>query len=239
MVRSFHLDIRPDPQAQIARGIELFQDWSKKAIAERGFFSVALSGGSTPKAFYSALAEADMPWDKLYIFWGDERYVPHDHPDSNYRMTRETLLDRVPIPSDRVFPFPTSAGDPAIDAAAYAETLKQVFEGEWPDFDCNLLGVGGDGHTASLFPSTDALKADGWTTVGNKSGEPRLTLTIPAIEHSRRVMFWVNGAGKSSIIKTLLIDQVGLPAQQIKPEGELIWMLDTAAAAELPLVAIG
>lgn len=136
-----------------------------------------------------------------------------------------------------MFPFPTSAGDPAINAAAYAETLKQVFEGDWPDFDCNLLGVNGDGHTASLFPVTDALKADGWTVVGNKSGEPRLTLTVPVIERGRRVMFWVNGAGKASIIKKLLTDPVGLHAQQIKPEGELIWMLDATAAAELPLVS--
>ncbi|MEO0803369.1 MAG: 6-phosphogluconolactonase [Cyanobacteria bacterium J06642_2] len=135
-----------------------------------------------------------------------------------------------------MFPFPTSAGDPAIDAAAYAETLKQVFEGGWPDFDCNVLGVGGDGYTASLFPGTDAQRAGGWPTVGNKSGEPRLTLTVPAIEHSHRVKFWVNGVGKASIIKTLPTDQVGLPAQQIKPEGELIWMLDAAAAAELPLL---
>ncbi|WP_017324521.1 6-phosphogluconolactonase [Synechococcus sp. PCC 7336] len=239
MVQSWQLDIRPDVPSMVQRGIELWQQWAAEAIAERGCFSVALSGGSSPKVFYEGLASADLPWDKLYVFWGDERYVPQDHPDSNYRMAKQALLDRVPIPASQIFPFPTGAGNPQVDAATYGDRLREVFKGDWPEIDCTLLGVGGDGHTASLFPATEALNSQAWVTVGNKSGEPRLTLTFPALNASRRVVFWLAGAGKAEIVKTLLTTNAGLPAQSIQPHGELIWLCDRTAAAALPLVGAG
>lgn len=235
MVRSFQLDIHPNPQAAIRRGVELWQQWAAIAIAEKGSFTVALAGGSTPKRFYEALATADLPWDKFYVFWGDERYVPLDHPDSNYRMAKEALLDRVPIPSSQVFPFPTPSGRPQTDAEIYIDRLQEVFKSPWPVLDCTLLGIGDDGHTASLFPGTEALNSQAWVTVGSKSGEPRLTLTLPVLNASDRVLFWVSGASKAAIVKQLLTTPSGLPAQAVQPMGDLIWMLDSAAASELPL----
>ena len=202
------------------------------------FFAVALAGGSTPKAFYESLATADLPWDKVYVFWGDERYVPADHPDSNYRMTKEALLDRVPIPQPQIFPFPTQSGDPQADANRYSDTLREIFQSPLPRMDCTLLGVGGDGHTASLFPGTEALQSQSSVTVGSKDGAPRLTLTYPSLNASRRVMFWIAGAGKAEIVKTLLTEDAGLPAQAVRPAGDLIWVCDRAAAAQLPLVGL-
>lgn len=122
------IEILPDKAALLARAHALAVDCIKGAIADRGRATIALSGGSTPKPLYESLAQADLPWEQIYIFWGDERYVPHDHENSNARMTREALLNHVPIPPDNVFPMPTSAGDPAIDAAAYEATLQQFFK---------------------------------------------------------------------------------------------------------------
>ncbi|MEM8714882.1 MAG: 6-phosphogluconolactonase, partial [Cyanobacteria bacterium P01_G01_bin.4] len=218
--QSWRLEVLADSGRMVQRGIELWQQWAIEAIAERGFFSVALSGGGTPKVFYEALASADLPWDKVYVFWGDERYVPADHPDSNYRMAKEALLDRVPIPDPNVFPMPTQAGNPQADADTYAKTLQQVFNSLLPTIDCTLLGVGGDGHTASLFPGTEALQSESAVTIGNKDGDPRITLTYPALNASKRVVFWIAGAGKADIVKTLLTETVGLPAQGVNPDGD-------------------
>ena len=236
-MQAWQLKICADKAATIAQTIAMWQQWAADAIAERGFFSVALAGGGTPKALYEALADVqDFPWDKTYVFWGDERYVPPTDSDSNYRMAKEALLDRVPIPPTQIFPMPTGANDPATDAAAYTKTLKQIFDTPYPTIDCTLLGVGGDGHTASLFPGTEALKSQDWVTVGNKSGDPRLTLTFPAIASSHRVMFWILGSGKADIVKTLLTDPVGFPAQTVQCNGDLFWMCDREAAAHLPLI---
>ena len=142
-LQSWQLDIRADVAAMVHRGIELWRQWAAEAIAERGFFAVALAGGSTPKAFYEGLATTDLPWEKVYVFWGDERYVPADHPDSNYRMAKQALLDRVPIPPQQIFPFPTQSGDPQADATRYSDTLREIFQASLPTMDCTLLGVGG------------------------------------------------------------------------------------------------
>ena len=236
--QSWQLEVVADPKSMVQRGIRLWHQWAGEAIAERGFFSVALSGGGTPKVFYEALASADLPWDKFYVFWGDERYVAADHPDSNYRMAKEALLDRVPIPPQQIFPIPTQSGNPQADASAYGDTLQKVFHSPLPTIDCTLLGVGEDGHTASLFPGTEALQSSAAVTVGSKDGAPRITLTYPALNASRRAVFWIAGAGKADIVKTLLTETAGLPAQGVKPDGDLIWICDRAAASKLPLVGL-
>ncbi|MEM9568028.1 MAG: 6-phosphogluconolactonase, partial [Cyanobacteria bacterium P01_E01_bin.34] len=161
-----------------------------------------------------------------------------DHPDSNYRMSKEALLDRVPIPAPNVFPIPTQAGNPQADADAYEKTLQQVFNSPLPTIDCTLLGVGGDGHTASLFPDTEALHSEAVVAVGNKDGAPRITLTYPALNASKRGVPWMAGGRKADIVKTLLTEKVGLPAQGVNPAGDLIWICDRAAAAKLPLIAL-
>lgn len=235
MVRSLQLDIRPSEAELITATVAHWEYWAQLAIAQRGYFTVALSGGGSPKKLYAALVQANIDWSKTWIYWGDERYVPADHLDSNYLMAKMALIDHIAIPAAQVVRMPTEAGDPAADAANYEALLRQQFAGEWPEFDVNFLGVGTDGHTASLFPGTAALKATDWVTVGNKDGQPRLTLSLRAINHSQRAVFYVVGAGKAEIMQTLLCTEAGLPAQQVQPTGDLIWLLDRDAAANLPL----
>jgi 6-phosphogluconolactonase len=236
-MQAFQLEIHADPVALVARGVELWQEWLRLSVADHGYFNVVLAGGSTPKQLYEALAKTShLSWERVRLFWGDERYVPSDHPDSNYRMVKEALLNHVDIPADQIFPFPTSNSDPRVDAQNYRDQLKSLFQEEWPIFDLILLGVGTDGHTASLFPATAALTVqDQWTAVGNKDGEPRLTLTIPVLNQARQVVFLVTGASKASIVQEILTSDPHLPAQQIQPVGRLLWFLDAAAASSLPL----
>ena len=175
------VEVLSDKSALIERCRAVMLETIENAIAARGKATLALSGGSTPKPLYASLTKANLPWDQLYIFWGDERYVPHDHERSNVRMTRGALLNHVPIPASIIFPMPTSAGNPATDAATYEQTLKQFFklkDKEFPAIDFVLQGMGDDGHTASLFPHTDALTvSDRLITVGNQNGDPRITFT--------------------------------------------------------------
>ncbi len=236
-MQAFQLEIHADPDAVVAQAIQIWKQRSTIAIADHGFFAVALSGGTTPKRLYATLAQIpDLDWQHTYLFWGDERYVPHDHADSNYRMTKDALIDQVPIPASQIFPYPTAAEDPELDAQRYAEQLQSVFKDAWPQFDLTLLGVGEDGHTASLFPGTGALHVeDRWVTVGSKSDQPRLTLTLPVLNHSQHVIFLVTGSSKANIIREILTTQPHLPAQQIRPIGQILWLLDSAAAAKLPL----
>lgn len=237
MVQSFRLEVHASLGLMFERGIRLWQEVSAAAIAERGYWTVALAGGSTPKQLYTALAKApDIDWSRLWVYWGDERYVAPDHVDSNYRMARLALLDHVPLPPSQIFPWPTGSADPMLDVALYEKTLKTRFTGAWPDFDLVLLGIGDDGHTASLFPDTPALQVqDRWTTVGIRAGEPRLTLTFPSINHSRRVVFWVAGAGKAAILRQALTTPQSLPSQSIQAAGDLYWILDAPAASGLPV----
>ncbi|MFH7027266.1 MAG: 6-phosphogluconolactonase [Heteroscytonema crispum UTEX LB 1556] len=234
------LEIVPDTAALVARAHLLILSKIETAIQERGRFTIALSGGSTPKPLYEAIASSKLPWDKIHVFWGDERYVPPDHPDSNELMARRAWLDRVDIPADNIHPTPTSDGDPAVSAAKYEKHLQEFFHstpGEFPSLDVVLLGMGDDAHTASLFPHTEALKVrDRLITVGNKDGNPRITFTYPFINSAGCVMFVVAGANKRPALAQVFAptaDDFTYPSRLIQPKGELWWLLDAAAGSEL------
>lgn len=235
------VEILSDKAALIDRAYEITVETLKDAIAARDQATLVLSGGSTPKPLYAALAKADLPWGKIYIFWGDERYVPHDHPRSNARMAREALLDQVPIPAENIFPMPTSADDPATDAATYNATLSNFFKsaaGEFPAFDVVLLGMGDDGHTASLFPHTEALNVcDRLITVGNHDGEPRITFTVPLINQGRKVLFLVAGENKQPALANVFsteADPHQYPSKFIQPDSGAHWLLDAPAGEGVP-----
>jgi 6-phosphogluconolactonase len=234
------VEVLADKQALLERALELVLAKIANAIAARGQCSIVVSGGSTPKPLYEALAEQVLPWQKIQVFWGDERYVSEDHPDSNQGMVRQAWLNRVQIPERNIHPMPTQAGDPVVDARQYErEIVKfwQISAGEFPIFDIVLLGMGDDGHTASLFPHTEALTVgDHLVTVGNKDGQPRLTLTAPAINHARCVMFLVAGENKGPALAQVFApsgDEIAYPSRLIQPQGELWWLLDPAAGAEI------
>jgi 6-phosphogluconolactonase len=234
------LEILPDQAALVARALELILSKIETAIAERGRFTIALSGGSTPKPLYEAIASSKLPWDKIHVFWGDERYVPPDHPDSNELMARRAWLSHVDIPADNIHPMPTLDGDPAVSAAKYEKHLQEFFHttpGEFPSLDVVLLGMGDDAHTASLFPHTEALKVrDRLITVGNKDGNPRITFTYPFINSAGCVMFVVAGATKRPALAQVFAptaDDFTYPSRFIQPKGELWWLLDAAAGSEL------
>jgi 6-phosphogluconolactonase len=220
-----------------------------------GRFTVALSGGSTPRAMFSLLAEAPfadtVPWDSIYFFWGDERTVPPDHPDSNYRMAREALLSKVPVPAEHIFRIPAELSDPAMAAAEYEATLLTQFAnatpatgtaplGGAPRFDLIFLGMGPDGHTASLFPGTTALGVTDKVVVSNyveKFSTHRITLTAPTINNARNVTFVVAGPDKADALYEVLEGAYNpelYPSQLIHPQhGSLLWMVDEPAAARL------
>jgi 6-phosphogluconolactonase len=234
------VEVLPDRQSLVERSLAIVLGKIKTAIQERGQCSLVLSGGNTPKPLYEALSAQSLPWEVIQIFWGDERYVPADHPDSNQRMARHAWLDRVKIPAANIHTMPTAASEPTVDAQKYETELRQWFQlppGEIPIFDVVLLGMGDDGHTASLFPHTEALEViDRLVTVGNKDGQPRLTLTAAAINRSRCVVFLVAGASKRPALAQVFApsgDGMAYPSRLIQPEGELWWLLDQDAGAEL------
>ncbi len=226
------VEILPNKEALIERSLELCLSKIQEAIEERGRCTIALSGGSTPKPLYEALAGENLPWDKIYVFWGDERYVPADSPESNQKMARELWLDKVEIPEANIYHIPTTGGDPVADAAKHEAELQEFFQvpaGEFPSFDLILLGMGDDGHTASLFPQTDALKvSDRLVTVGAKEDQPRITFTIPLINQARCVVFVVAGASKQAALDQIfaeVADEINYPSRSIQPTGELWWLL--------------
>jgi 6-phosphogluconolactonase len=212
-----------------------------EAIRERGRFAVVLAGGSTPKATYGILARDyrdRIDWSKVHVFFGDERAVPSDHEDSNYRMAREALLDHVPVGSVH-----RMQGDlpPDEAAGAHERELRDFFGSEeLPRFDLILLGIGEDGHTASLFPETSALEVHDRWVVANpvlKLETTRITLTIPVINAARAVYFLVAGEGKAGALAEILEgdpDPREYPASLIQPQDGPTWMLDEAAASGLP-----
>ena len=233
------VEVLPDKSALIERSLELVLAKIEDAIAQRGLATIALAGGSTPKPLYEKLAEQDLPWKKIHVFWGDERYVPADHPDSNQGMARRAWLDQVPLPAANIHPMPTDASDPAAAAAQHEAEVQAFFTistGTFPAFDIILLGIGDDGHTASLFPHTDALQVrDRLITVGNKDGQPRLTFTAPLINQAHAVLFLVAGASKRPALNHIFApedDDTLYPARLIQPQGELWWLLDHAAGEE-------
>jgi 6-phosphogluconolactonase len=179
-----------------------------------------------------------FPWQRVSWYWGDERFVPHDDPDSNYRMAREAMLDKVPVPPENVHPVPTD-GDPAEAAQRYERTLQEAygaatFDPARPLFDITLLGLGPDGHTASLLPGEPVLEErKRWVAeVAHGRPEIRITMTYPAIESSRQVAFLVAGAEKAPILRAIRAGGSRVPAARVRPHGELIWFADKDAAGE-------
>jgi 6-phosphogluconolactonase len=230
------VEIAKDPEALAHRTARWITDL---AAASRDRFAICLSGGSTPRRLYQLLAEIPyrdaLPSDRIHWFWGDERFVPWDHPESNYGMVHAALLERVPVPSDNIHGIPTT-GTPADAAAAYERVLKSYYGSESLDptrplFDIQILGLGPDGHTASLIPGTSVLEErHRWVAevIGGRP-EPRITLTYPALESSRHTAFLVAGADKRATLSRALAGDQGLPAARIHPVGELIWFVDEAA----------
>jgi len=211
-----------------------------RAVAAAGRFAIALSGGSTPKRLYEILAEPEQrdrfPWNRTHLFWGDERFVPPESAQSNFNMTRTALLDHVPIPPGNVHPMPTN-GLPPEAARAYQATLQTYYGRESLDmarplFDVTLLGLGENGHTASLFPDTASLDETlAWVApVTENVPQPRLTLTYPTIACSDVVAFLVAGKSKAPVLKRVLAGDRSQPASRITAAGEIIWFIDEAAA---------
>lgn len=231
-----NIQIFPDPEALTAAALTFVLEQAAAAITERGRFTIALAGGNTPRPLYESLAGANAPWAQWQIFWGDERYVPHAHPDSNAGMAMAAWLKHIDIPAENIHPMPTDETDPAVAAARYEATLQQVLapeQGTMPTLDLILLGIGPDGHTASLFPHTPALQVrDRLVTVGHKDGQPRLTLTVPFINQARQILFLVTGANKQTALRHILNrtgDPYTYPAMLI--DRQCTWFLDQAAAA--------
>ncbi|MFN3926968.1 MAG: 6-phosphogluconolactonase [Pseudanabaenaceae cyanobacterium] len=209
-----------------------------ETAAQKTRLAIALAGGNTPKPLYQALAQADTDWQKWHIFFGDERFVPHSDPQSNYRMVREAWLDHVPIPPAHIQPIPTDTSDPHLASQQYEQTLCEFFgigAGEFPHFDIVLLGMGEDGHTASLFPFTEALSVgDRLVTVGYKDGQPRITLTVPTINHAEQIIFLVEGSSKAPALSAVLAetgDPQQYPARLVSRQA--LWLVDRAAAQHL------
>lgn len=238
------IKIVPDSATLTRVAAQEFQRLAETAVQERGKFSVALSGGNTPRAVYSILASEhkDLPWDRIHIFFGDERHVPPDHPDSNFRMASESLLSKVPIPEKNIHRVQAEL-DAEAAAAEYEQQLSSFFQlkdHEWPRFDLIFLGIGEDGHTASLFPGSKALSEASRRVVANwveKFKTFRITFTFPVLNHAAEVAFLVSGSGKAQILSEIL--QPGppkYPAQKIQPEnGRLLWLVDQEAGSLLPL----
>jgi 6-phosphogluconolactonase len=219
-----------------------------EAVKARGRFSIALAGGSTPKRLYALLASesessfrARFPWHETHFFWGDERHVPPDHPDSNYRMAFKTMLSKAPVSPSQLHRIEAENPDAGKAALGYEEDLLQYFHltrGLWPQFDLALLGLGPDGHTASLFPDTEVLDetsrlaAAVWVP---KFQSWRITLTAPLLNHAANVFFLVSGKDKTEALRAVLHGEYQprrYPAQLIRPEqGNLTWLADRDAAA--------
>jgi len=206
-------------------------------------FAICLSGGSTPQRLYKRLAEpavaSRLPWHRLHWFWGDERFVPHDHPDSNYGMAYSAFLSHVPVPRENIHAIPTEGISPEHAAMAYEATLKCFYGADRldrrrPIFNVTLLGIGDNGHTASLFPGAAALdESQRWAiAVVGVVREARITLTYPVLDSSNDAAFLVTGAGKSQILGQAQAGDRALPAARIHPVGRLHWFVDRAAAPE-------
>lgn len=234
-----------DTAEEVAHAAALqFVELANNAAAEFGRFTVALAGGNTPRRMYELLAGDQfrnrVDWSGVHFFFGDERCVPRDHPESNYRMAHEALISRLDIPTSNVHPI-NGEGEPATNARLYETELREFFHDDAkPAFDLVLLGLGDDGHTASLFPQTEALaETDKWIVANwvEKLASYRITLTPAAINGAGKVTFLVAGANKAAAVKAVLdgaLQPENLPAQLIKPEaGNLTWLLDSQAAARL------
>jgi 6-phosphogluconolactonase len=234
------LKIVPDVEALYRAGADEFLRCAQQAITQRGRFCVALSGGNTPRGVYSLLAAAanHLAWEDVYIFFGDERSVPLDDPQSNYRMAKEALLSRVPVPATNVFRMPTELAADLV-AQQYEDQVRRFFqlsESAWPHFDLIFLGLGEDGHTASLFPGSAALQENSRLVVANwveKFQSYRITFTYPVLNRAEEVVFLVSGESKSHVLQDILKQHptAKYPAQSVQPQaGRLLWIVDKAAA---------
>ena len=236
---SGRFEIFPNPAA-LARHVA---EWmTSTALAAKGSFRVSLSGGSTPKTLYGLLASDEyrsrFPWQLVSWYWGDERFVPYDDPESNYRMTREAMLAKAPVPPENIHPVPVD-GSPQDAARRYEQALQQVYgatvlDPARPLFDLTLLGLGTDGHTASLLPGDPVLEERARWVAAVSHGRPeiRITMTYPVIESSRRVAFLVTGREKAAILQVIRTGGSRVPAARVRPVGELIWFVDRAAAGD-------
>lgn len=263
---TYYMQVEPAPESLMQLAAKGVVFWAQKAIERRGVFHVALSGGSTPKALFELLANESFArqlfWDRIHLWWGDERNVPSDDKDSNYKMAHDALISKVPIPEGNVHRVKTELGTQEA-AANYEAEMLRVIAGVDPNasslqhpispshedhapgapvrprFDLILLGMGDDGHTASLFPHTDALHVRDRLVVSHfvpKVSMERITFTYPLINSADTVFFLVSGTGKAGVLRRVLIGDVQpdeLPAQGVVPQGKLFWMVDAAAAAEV------
>jgi 6-phosphogluconolactonase len=233
------IEILPDASALAEHSAEWM---TAAALAGDNPCRISLSGGSTPKALYVLLASERFrnrfPWERVHWYWGDERFVPYDHPGSNYRMTREAMLAKAPVPAENIHPIPTD-GDPEDAALRYEQTLQKAYgaatlDPQRPLFDLTLLGLGPDGHTASLLPGEPVLNERRRWVAAVSHGRPevRITLTYPAIESSQRVAFLVVGEAKAKIFGAIRSGTSQAPAARVRPIGELVWFVDRAAAGD-------
>jgi 6-phosphogluconolactonase len=245
---SAEVRILPDGAAIAKRCAQRFVEIAAAAVKQKGAFDVVLAGGSTPKTLYSLLVNdpalrSQVPWDKMHLFFGDERHVGPDDPQSNFCMARETLISSSPLKLERVTrmkgEYPVAA-DAAREYDQYVRTYYKLSEGQFPRFDLVLLGMGSEGHTLSLFPGTKALRENRRIAVHNWVGKvlmDRITLTAPAVNSAANVIFMVAGADKAPALTAVLerfYDPDQLPAQLIQPvNGTLLWLVDAAAGSML------
>jgi 6-phosphogluconolactonase len=241
--RNAELQIVANAEALYRTAAEEFSHCAESAIAERGRFCVALSGGNTPKGVYAELAaqkKDSLPWNKIYVFFGDERHVPPEDSESNYRMARESLLSKVPIPEENIHrvlaELPASAA--AVQYEMDIRSFLHLPAGAWPRFDLIFLGLGDDGHTASLFPGSQALTECSRIVVANfveKFNGYRITFTYPVLNHADKVIFLVSGRSKAQIVKEIFTSrEAAYPALGVQPEnGKLLWIADKDAASLL------
>jgi 6-phosphogluconolactonase len=242
--------ILADGAAIAKRAAQEFIQAATVAAREKGAFSVSLAGGKTPKALYSLLVtdpalRSQVPWDKIQLFFGDERHVPPDHPDSNFRMATEAMISKSQMKPEQVTRIKSEYPDAGQAALEYEKALREYFklkDGEYPRFDLVLVGMGNEGHTLSLFPGTKALHADGRIAVRNWVGKlyaERITLTAPAASNAVQVIFMVTGADKAPALKAVLegpFEPEQLPAQLLQPKnGKLLWLVDAAAGSMLSI----
>jgi len=240
--------VLPDAGAITRRAAEEFLKSANEAVARKGSFTVALAGGATPRALYALLSDepayrSKMPWNKLHFFFGDERHVPPDSPDSNFRMANEALFSKGLVKPEQITRIKGEYPDTEKAALEYEQALRAYFklkDGEYPRFDLVLLGMGDEGHTLSLFPGTGALHASNRIVVRNWVGKfftERITLTAPAANQANRVIFLVTRADKAPALKAVLegpYEPEQLPAQLIQPvNGTLLWLVDQAAGSML------
>jgi 6-phosphogluconolactonase len=237
--------IAPSAEVLTYTAAGLFSELVNGAIKSAGGVSVALSGGGTPRALFTLLAEPDwrdaIDWSRVHVFWGDERFVAPDDAQSNFRMANETLLSKVPIPQGNVHRFMTERGTAAEVAAEYERTIREYFKGQEPSFDLILLGLGTNAHTASLFPNCAALKETKRLVISEyieEAKSERLTFTAPLINTAQNVCFLVSGGDKAEVVRDVLegtMNPEQKPAQLIRPtRGKLSWLMDEAAARLLP-----